>query len=210
MSNKVRLPLVLFLSALSLMVYAQERRDALREYRLGNYQAAVDICRFELENTPENMDSYVVLCWSLVKLSQYDQASTAALKGRELNRYDPRIIEVLGEIRYFQGKNNEALNLFQEYITLAPEGGRIDVVYYYMGELFLRMGKFKHADIALSTAVRYVPTDALWWTRLGYARENAADYRYAIAAYDRAIVLNPQSQDALRGLERTRRKLPSR
>jgi len=73
-----------------------------------------------------------------------------------------------------------------------------------MGELYIRLAQFRHADIALSTAVRYLPDNALWWTRLGYARENAGEIDGAITAYERALTLDGQSTDAKRGLDRTR------
>jgi len=191
-------------------LHGQEKGDALREYRLGNYENAAAICLTELESSPSNMDSYAVLCWSLIKLGRYDEVATRATAARELNRYDPRLVEALAEARYYQGRNADSLRLFQEYANLAPEGGRIDSAYYFMGELFIRMGRFRHADIALTTAVRYVPGDAVWWTRLGYARENAGEMQHAAAAYERALVLNPQASDARRGLDRSKRALPLR
>ncbi len=199
--------LPLFLLCVLSGAAAQDRPDALREYRNGNYQAAVGICLQELSANPGNLDSYVVLSWSLVRLGRYEEAGTYALKGRELSRYDPRIVQILGEVSYYQGRNAEALRHFQEYVNLAPEGGRIDAVYYFMGEIYIRLGRFRHADIALSTAVRYVAGNALWWTRLGYARENAGELRSAVEAYERALALNPQMGDAQRGIERTRRAL---
>lgn len=189
---------------------AQDKRDALREYRLGNYAEAVEVCVAELESDSANMDSYAVLCWSLIKLAKFEEAARYAEQARTINRYDPRIAEILGEARYFQGRNEEALKLFQEYVTLAPEGGRIDAVYFFIGEIYIRLGRFRHADIALSTAVRYVPNNALWWTRLGYTRERAGENRYAAAAYEKALSLDPQSADASHGLARTRRALSSR
>jgi len=156
------------------------------------------------------MDSFVVLCWSFIALKRYDDAALYAERGRGINRYDSRIVQALGEARFHQGRNEEALKLFQEYTNLSPDGGRIDVVYYYIGEIYVRQGRFRHADIALSTAVRYAPGNAVWWTRLGYAREKASDNRYAAAAYEKALVLAPQSADAKRGLERTRRALAPR
>jgi tetratricopeptide (TPR) repeat protein len=188
---------------------AQEQRDALREFRQGNYAEAVEICVAELASNPSNMDSYAVMCWSLIRLSKYEEAAKYAEQARSVNRYDPRIAEILAEARYYQGRNEEALKLFQEYVTLAPEGGRIDAVYYFIGEIYIRLGRFRHADIALSTAVRYVPNDAFWWTRLGYTRERAGEIRYAAEAYEKAIALDPQSVDASHGLDRTRKTLSS-
>jgi predicted Zn-dependent protease len=205
-----RLAGLLFFLFLPLWVYSQMRPDALQEYRNGNYERAVGICRAEIAANPNNLDSHVVICWSLLRLSRYQEAMTYAQQGRNLSRYDARIIEILGEINYYEGRNNEALQYFQEYINLAPEGQRIETVYYLLGEIYIRLGRFRHADIALSTAVHWAPGNAAWWTRLAYARENAGDLSEAVTAYEQALVLNSRLTDARRGLERTRQALGSR
>lgn len=207
--NIVALFILLFIIS-SISLYAQEKPDALQEYRNGRYETAVEICNVEIQQNPANLESYVVMSWSLVKLARYDEALVYAKKGLELNRYDVRIIEILGEIAYYQGRNNEAIRLFQQYITFAPEGSRIDVVYYFLGELYIRLGRYRHADIALSTAVRFVSGNALWWNRLGFARENAGEIRNAMTAYEKALSLNPNLTDAQRGLERCRQSLAGR
>jgi tetratricopeptide (TPR) repeat protein len=189
---------------------AQTGPDALAEYRQGNFQRAAEICQVEITENPNNLDSHVVICWSLLKLGRYNEALRYAQAGRALNRYDVRITEILGEVNYFQGKNGESLQYFQEYVTSSPEGQRIESAYFYMGEIYIRQGKFRHADIALTTAVHWLPGNAAWWARLAYARENAGDFQEAVSAYERALALNPQLGDAQRGLERTRQALASR
>ncbi|MDR1128352.1 MAG: tetratricopeptide repeat protein [Treponema sp.] len=191
-------------------IVAQTRLDALVEYRNGNYERAVAICVNELSENRNNMEAHVVVCWSLIQLGRYEEARSYGLEGRNISRYDPRIIEILGEVSYFQGQNNEALQYFQEYINLAPERGRIETVYYYIGEIYIRLGRFRHADIALSTAVHYIPGNAAWWSRLAYARENAGDLQEAVAAYEQALSLDPQLSDARRGLDRSRQALSRR
>jgi tetratricopeptide (TPR) repeat protein len=202
--------------------FPQTQADALLEYRSGNYEAAVAVCKNELAANEGNLESHVVICWSLINLGRYEEALNYARNGRALSRYDPRIVEILAEIAYYQGRNQDALEYFQEYVNLAPEGGRIDMVYYFVGEIYIRLGRFRHADIALSTAVHYVPGNAVWWTRLAYARENAAGSRPAgrqaqtqyalelqesLRAYEQALALNSQYADARRGLDRVRQAM---
>jgi tetratricopeptide (TPR) repeat protein len=203
-------------------VYAQNSRpDALAEYNAGNFERAVQICRDEIAENANNLDSHVVICWSLLRLNRNEDALRYARNGRALSRYDHRIIEILGEIYYNLGQNDEALRYFQEYVSLNPEGQRIELVYYYIGEIYIRQGKFRHADIALSTAVHWKPDNAAWWTRLAYAKENAAaspdrpeerfrDFRDAVTAYEKALSLNHQLVDARRGLERVRQAMGGR
>jgi tetratricopeptide (TPR) repeat protein len=188
-------------------LFAQEQRDALAEYRRNNWDAAIEICRSEIETNSENIDAHVVLCWSLLKLNRYEEARTIALRALRLNRYDVRVLEILGESLFHLGYNNESLRYFQEYINLAPEGQRIDVAYFYEGEIFIRLSKFRHADIALSTALHYMPNNARWWVRLGWAQENAGDLRDALVAYEKALSLDSALIDAGRGAERIRNTL---
>jgi tetratricopeptide (TPR) repeat protein len=205
-----RLGAALLLLALAPAVFAQVKPDALAEYRQGNYERAIQICQEEITSDPDSLESYVVACWCLLRLGRYGETLRFARTARSLNRYDARVSEILGEVYYFQGNNNEALQYFQEYVNLAPGGQRIESVYYFIGEIYIRQGKYRHADIALSTAVHWVPGNAAWWTRLAFARENAGDLTEAVAAYERALALNSQLPDARRGLDRARQSLGAR
>jgi tetratricopeptide (TPR) repeat protein len=208
MKTRIGLLACFFILAAVPAVHAQSRApDALVEYRAGNFERAIQICRDEIAENPANLESHVVICWALLRLNRYDEALRFARTGRALHRYDTRIMEILGEIYFYQGLNNEALQYFQEYASMAPEGQRIEMVYYYMGEIYIRQGKFRHADISLTTAVHWVPGNAAWWVRLAYTRENAGDLSSAIEAYERALSLNSQLTDAQRGLERIRRAM---
>ncbi|HNY16338.1 MAG TPA: hypothetical protein PK542_09460 [Treponemataceae bacterium] len=194
---------IFILSAIiSAFGFAENKADALELYRAGNYSESIDVCLAEIQENPQNLESHVVLCWSLVQAKRYDEADTWAEKGRAISKYDPRIIEIQAEAKYYRGQNEQSLKLFQEYISYAPNGSRIAPVYYYMGELYLRMAKYRHADMAFSAALQLENLNAEWWVRLGYAREMAKDYRYALVAYNKALELNANLQDAIRGKER--------
>ncbi|GMO53970.1 MAG: tetratricopeptide repeat protein [Termitinemataceae bacterium] len=203
--------LSIFLIFLNINVlYAEDKLDALSEYRSGRFASAMNICKVEITENPQNLESHVVLCWSLLKLSRHNEALQYAAAAQAISRYDVRVIEILGEIAYQQGRNKDAMQYFQEYINLAPDGQRVDVVFYYEGEIFIRLSRFRHADIALTTALHYTPQNALWWTRLGWARENAGDVAEAILAYEKALSLNPDSSDALRGRDRVKSAINQR
>ena len=110
-------------------VTAQERADALVEYKNGNLDKAIEICLSEIERMPRNLDSYVVLGWSYIKKGQYQAALDAGLAGLDISRYDARIIEITGEANFYLGKNLDALKYFEEYAALAPTGDRIELAY---------------------------------------------------------------------------------
>lgn len=185
-----------------LQVHAQTARDALILYREAKYAESVEVCLEEIAVNPANLESHVVLCWALVSAGRYQEADDWAEKGRVVSRYDPRLIEIQAEARFYLGRNEQALKLFQEYISNAPNGTRISSTYAFMGEIYLRQAQFRHADIAFSTAVQLEKSKAAWWVRLGYAREMAKEYRPALEAYNRALELDSGLQDAVRGKTR--------
>ena len=183
-------------------IYAQKGEDALALYREGHYKEAASVCLNEIERMPRNIDSYVVLTWALLADERYQEAADWTVKGRAVSQYDPRLIESHAQALYHLGRNEESLHLFEDYIAYAPNGTKLSGVYYHIGELYLRMAKYCHADIAFSAAIRLEPLNSVWWTRLAYAREQAKEYRTALDAYSSALQLNKNSTDAQKGYER--------
>ena len=190
-------------------VFAQtQQKDALVLYHNGKYRESIQVCEEELKSDPTRIESYVVMCWSLVKNKQYAEAEERATEGLVVSPYDLRLIEILGEAKYYLGKNSGAMEQFRKYVASAPESGsRVGVAYYFMGEIFIRQARYQHADIALSSAVKKEPLLDTWWVRLGYAREMAGNYYESVAAYDEALRLNSSSVEASRGRERVSTKL---
>lgn len=179
-------------------------QDALQMYRDGKYQAAVEETLAEIKATPRNIDSYVVLGWSLLALSRYQEALDWGKKALTVSPDDERVIEILGEASYRLNNNQDALRYFEQYVSIVPGGDNrlIDDVYYFMAETYIRLGDLNHADIALSAAIHFQPNEALYWTRLGYVREQLKQYSLALEAYNRALKLNPNLRDAVNGRDR--------
>ncbi|MCQ2982336.1 MAG: tetratricopeptide repeat protein [Treponemataceae bacterium] len=208
MTKKVYAILFLAVLAAGTLSAQAQRADALALYRSGNYAQAGETCRQEISENPNNLDSYVVLVWSLLADRKYSDADMWADRGRAVAKYDPRLVESQGEAKFYLGQNNAALALFQEYVSLVTaSGSRLGEVYYYMGEIYIRQTKYNHADIAFSTACTFEPQRDYWWTRLGYAKEMAQDYRGAATAYEKALSINPQRTEAKNGQTRVTARL---
>ena len=197
-----------FVFSFSLLFSQNVKKDAYELWRSGNYKDAIEVCLGEITETPENLDSYVVLCWSLNDNGQYKEAEYWSTKGRTVSRYDPRLVEAFAESQFYLGNNDKALEAFQEFISLATTGSaRFGVAYYFMGEIYVRKAKYNHADIAFSQAVMTEPNRDYWWARLGYAREMAGEYRTSADAYDQALLLNPSRNEAKVGRTRVLQQL---
>ena len=207
--KKIFLTLTVLFCISSASLFAQtQQKDALVLYHNGKYTESVQVCEEELKENPNRIESYVVMCWSLVKNKQYAEAEQRATEGLKISAFDLRLIEILGEARYYLGKNAGAMEQFQKYVASAQDNGsRVGSAYYFMGEIYIRQGRYQHADISLSSAVKKEPLIDNWWIRLGYAREMAGNYLESLEAYDEALRLNPSSVDASRGRERVKDKV---
>jgi cytochrome c-type biogenesis protein CcmH/NrfG len=113
----------------------------------------------------------------------------------------------MGESYYYLGKNDLSLRSFQRYIDSGQYPDRVSTAYFYLGETYLRLKKYSHADIAYTTAVKREPGMSRWWYRLGQVCENLGDWQRAFDAYSRALSLSPGMKEATDGLARVKPKV---
>ena len=88
--KKIVLFLVILLSCSNIFSQTSTKQDALVLYNNGKYREAIKVCEEELVVTPNNVESYVVMCWALVKNRQYAEAEQRAMEGLKLSPYDLR------------------------------------------------------------------------------------------------------------------------
>lgn len=171
---------------------------------LARYRDAVATCDRELATDPARMDAYTVKCWSLFRLERYREVVDVGAAGLKV-RYDPRLSEVMGEAYFHLGNNDLALKNLQRYIENVGEfGDRVSTAYFYMGETYLRLKQYNHADIAYGLAVHREPSMARWWFRYGQAVEALEEYKRAADLYSRALRLSPDMKEAADALSRAR------
>ena len=199
---------VILLLFLVFTLSAQTKPDAAKEYKAKNYESAVDICLAEINAGKYTADTYNILLWSLNRQKRYRETITYGTQGSKKFK-DMRIVESMGVAYYYLANYDKALDNFKAYAAAAPEGSFIDDVYYFMGEIYIRKNEFNNADIALTTAVHHYPKSAMWWARLGYAREQAGSYESALKAYDQALAINKNNAEAKGGRDRVAAKLNS-
>jgi tetratricopeptide (TPR) repeat protein len=197
---------------------AQAKPDALLLYRQGRdletagkqddaqakYTQSVAICDQELAADPKRLEAYVVKCWSLFRLARHDDVIATGQAGMKVS-FDPRISEVMGESYYFLGRMDDCINALQKYVDpLGDTGDRGPTAYFFMGEAYLRLKKYAHADIAYSTAVLKEPSMPRWWFRLGNACEALGEWKRAADAYDKALALSPTYAEAQAAVARAK------
>jgi len=181
-------------------------QELLKLHAAGKFEEVRTKALARIQDVKDDIDAYVGLSWSLVALRRYPEAETWARRGYAL-KADPRLAQAIGESSYYLGKNENALRMLQEYIASYPEGLRAGLSYYLCGELYIRLAKYMHADIAFSAALRYNPSNPVWWTRMGWARESAKRYLQALSAYEQALALNPNLAAAVEGRRRIQARM---
>jgi tetratricopeptide (TPR) repeat protein len=199
----------------------QPKLDALLLYRQGRdletagnqadaqakYSQAVSVCDQELAADPKRVEAYVVKCWSLFRLNRHADVIASGQAGLKV-AFDGRISEVMGESYYFLGQMDDCLKYLQKYIEVSGDSGdRGPTAFFFMGEAYLRLKKYSHADIAYSTAVLKEPTMPRWWYRLGNACEANGEWKRALDAYGKALALSPAYPEALAGQARAKAKV---
>jgi tetratricopeptide (TPR) repeat protein len=200
---------------------AQPKLDALLMYRQGRdleaagrqadaqakYAQAISVCDQELANEPKRVEAYVVKCWSLFRLSRHAEVISTGQAGMRI-AFDARISEVMGESYYFLGQMDNCLKSLQKYIeSVGDSGDRGPTAFFFMGEAYLRLKKYSHADIAYTTAVLKEPNMPRWWFRLGNACELSGDWKRSLDAYNKAVALNPAFPEALAAQARVKAKV---
>jgi tetratricopeptide (TPR) repeat protein len=200
----------------TLPLFAQE--DALESYRTGrnaeargfaaeserNYNNAYRICMREIESNAATSDTYAVLTWTLQRQKKYGDVITWGQRGLALRADDWRIIETMGEAYFYLENYTSSMRFMQRYVNAMPQGASAATAFFFIGEIFRVQGKYRHADIAYTTALQLSPDMPLWWYRLGLARENAGDTNEALAAYERSSRLDPSYRLTTEALSRVR------
>ncbi|MDP2791498.1 MAG: tetratricopeptide repeat protein [Rectinemataceae bacterium] len=159
-----------------------------------------------LGSDPSNVDLISLQCWNLFRLDRHTDVVTIAQKILQSAK-DFRIMETLAESLYFLDRNEEALQYFAKYVELAPpKDERMSSAYYYMGECYMRLKKYEHADIAFSTAVAMEKNMFYWWYRLGGVKELLSQYKRAYESYGKSLELNAGYAPAKEGRSRVKAK----
>jgi tetratricopeptide (TPR) repeat protein len=153
-----------------------------------------------------NADLQTLKTWNLLRLRRY--ADTVVYAQSVLGtRQDYRILETMAEALFFLGKNEEALSAFSRYFTLSPENDdRRSSAYYYVGEIYFRIKKYEHADIAFSAAISLEKNMYYWYYRHGLVEEILGHYRRAYESFDASLRIKSNFQPALDAKARVKAK----
>jgi tetratricopeptide (TPR) repeat protein len=191
---------------LSALQYYQRGRDFEAQNRANDantqYNEAVRLCLDEVSRNAATRTTYAVITWTMQRQARYAEVISWGERGLRIYPDEYRIVETMGEAYFYLRNYERALAFMQRYANALPEGERISVAYFFIGEIFRLTQRYLHADIAYTTALRFEPGMALWWYRLASVREQVNDRAPAIEAYQQALRYNPNYREARDGLAR--------
>jgi len=192
--------------ALSAMENYRRGRELEDQNRMNeaaaHYNEAVRQCLEEVSGNTATRVTYAVLTWTLQRQRKYQEVISWGERGLRLFPDEYRIVETMGEAFFYLDDYTRSLDYMQRYTNAWPNGDRVSVAYFFAGEIYRLTQKYRHADIAYTTALRLEPNLALWWYRLGSVREEIGDKNHAIDAYQQALRINPNHTEARNRLAR--------
>jgi tetratricopeptide (TPR) repeat protein len=196
----MRLPLFAVFLTLATLAFTQIE-DARSSFAREDYRMAVNQALTELSREPGNAEAYEILSLSMLAQGEYEEALKYGREGLEIQSDRMEMVAAVGISNYYLGRNEAALGHFNHYVRRAPLGERIHLVYFYTGEVYSRQGQWLKADVAISSALYHSPTMSSWWVRLGALRQRDESWTRAGEAYQEALNLDPNNEEARRGLQ---------
>ena len=191
---------------LNAMQQYQRGRDFEAQNRANDantaYNEAVRLCMDEVSRNAATRTTYTVITWTMQRQARYAEVVSWGERGLRIYPDEYRIVETMGEAYFYLRNYERSLAFMQRYANALPEGERISVAYFFIGEVFRLTQRYHHADIAYTTALRFEPGMALWWYRLASVREQINDRTPAIEAYQQALRYNPNYREARDALAR--------
>jgi tetratricopeptide (TPR) repeat protein len=190
--------------------------SALQHYRQGrdleamnrtaesntHYNEAVRICQDEVSRNAATRETYTVITWTLQRQRKYAEVINWGERALQIYPDEFRIMETMGEAFFYLDNYERSLSFMQRYTNALPQGDRVSIAFFFIGEIYRLTEKYHHADIAYTTALHLESTVALWWYRLGSVREALGDRRPALEAYQQALRYNSNYHEARTALAR--------
>jgi len=167
-----------------------------------HYNEVVRVVFDQLARNAATRDSYVLLTRALRRLNRHNDVINWGRRGLQIFPDEFRLMETMGQSFFFLGNFEQSLAYMERYANAMPDGDRISLAYFFIGEIFRLTNKYHRADMAYTTALLFEPGMALWWYRLGSVREQIGDREPAMEAYQRALDINPNHNGARNGMAR--------
>ena len=161
---------------------------AIKEYRLRNFQNAVDIYNLILARIPDSAEIHINRGVAMQELKRYKDALADFNKAIALKPGNAEAWNNCGAVLQAMKRYDDALANYDRAIALKPDYANA----YHNRGLILKMMK-RHDDALASydKAIELMPDHAMAFNDRGVALQEMKRYDDARASFDRAIALKP-------------------
>jgi tetratricopeptide (TPR) repeat protein len=173
---------------------------AIAKTHLNQEEAAVNAFRQAAKFDPKREEHWLNLTRELMERNRYADAISAAQEGLGANPKSYALHLRLGAAYLSVDRYHEAENIFRQ---LADAGDPLPTSYVGLAQVLLRTGRAEDAVSELTAARQKLGPNFLVSYFQGLALDRAARPAEAIAAFQEAIRLNPNSAEAHLGLGKT-------
>lgn len=170
------------------------------EARLNQGDAAVDAFRQASKLDPSREEHWLNLTRELMDLNRYAEAISSSQDGLSANPKSYALHLRLGAAYLSSDRYSDAENVFRRLIAA---GDPLPTSYVGLAQVLLRTGRAEEAVSELAAARQKLGPNFLISYFQGLAMDRAARPTEAIAAFEDAIRLNPNSSEAHLGLGKT-------
>jgi tetratricopeptide (TPR) repeat protein len=188
---------------------SSEAKFALNErgklaFRRKDYPGAIRLFQERIALDPENDEAYYYIGLSYKEMKQYGEAldalRTAATLGEKKEpRFDRHFW--LGILYAQLDSVPQATQAFERAVQLDTTSALAGKAYRQLGFYQLLKNQWVEATSLLERAVQLDDKDVQAWVWLGQGYQNAGNRSKALAAYRRALDIDPRQAEALRGVQ---------
>jgi tetratricopeptide (TPR) repeat protein len=170
--------------------------DAYR-YR-GMNQEAIKNYEQGLEIEPNFYPAHLGLAITYENMEQYDQAINHYRRATELRPDDIQAHLALGTILYRQMKQYGLAR--KEFETVLNTNPQNPVAHFVLGQINIAEGYYSNGIGNFQDALKFKPDYAEAYSEMGKAYRYKKNYEYALEAYSKATMLNPNLAEPYQGL----------
>jgi tetratricopeptide (TPR) repeat protein len=152
------------------------------------YDEAYDACECAIELDPDYAEGYAFLSEVYADQAQWVLARSTAEQALEVNFQSMDAQHNMGYALEVQGRYGEALEFYENAITVAPNLGPL---YVDAGRSYYWEGDFEKAIDRYKQAIKLNPTDPEAYDRLGWTYYTNGDYTRALDALEQSAGVDP-------------------
>jgi Flp pilus assembly protein TadD/TolB-like protein/predicted Ser/Thr protein kinase len=161
----------------------------------GRYEEAIKEFKRALAQDKRNFDAALHLAGAYQAVNKTSAAEAAYKKAVRLRPGYWSGYSYLGVFYYDQGRYAEAERMFKQVIDLTPDNKMFYNGYNQLGVIYLLTGRKDEARVMFEKSISIVPSaDAC--SNLGTLHFYKGEYAEAVAAYEKAVGLDPQNYQA--------------